>query len=96
MAPYADAGDGWEWMWKASCHSLEAASWAEVEEKGTHWQNETVKGIDLLTEQDDFYQLRSLLSCDQQRLYLELIIKEEKDIAYLRSCVHQCQCNLHL
>lgn len=96
MAPYVDAGDGWEWMWKASCHSLEAASWAEVEENGTHWQNETVKGIDLLTEQDDFYQLRSLLSCDQQRLYLELIIKEEKDIAYLRSCVHQCQCNLHL
>lgn len=94
MAPYKNENCGWEWMWKIASHMQEPSHWENVKNNGVHWHNETLNGTTIIEEEADFYHIRAILQAEHP-LYVEIIIREEKDIAYLKACLQQCQHALH-
>ena len=86
MAPYADASWGWEWMWQISSHALEPSKWEGMEEEGERWQNDTVFGIVRTSVQEDL----TLLQAAEERLYIEIVVREASDLPYLKACIQKC------
>ena len=89
MAPYADASWGWEWMWQISSHALEPSKWEGMEEEGERWQNDTVFGIVWTSVQEDLTLLQAVLSAED-RLYIEIVVREASDLPYLKACIQKC------
>lgn len=94
MAPYENAESGWEWMWKISTHLQEPSHWTTVKENGEKWQNETVNGQYLVSNKDEYDHLQAILY-GEHPLYIEIVIRDEKDIPYLKTCIRRCQYHLH-
>lgn len=88
MAPYADAEQGWEWMWRVASHAKEAAAW-ERPLSAHVWGTETSGGWLAVQEQEDHYMLRGIITSGKERLYLTIAVRQEKDLAYLEACVRQ-------
>lgn len=92
MAPYADASWGWEWMWRISSHVLEPSRWEGLQEEGERWQSEGITGVCRTIVQEDLMRLQAVLTA-KERLYIEIVVREAKDLPYLKACIQQCRCH---
>ncbi len=94
MAPYENENCGWEWMWKIAAHTDEPSLWEHVKNSEKQWKNETAKGVYTMEKEDSFYRIKAIVY-GEYPLYIEVILREEKDIPYINACIQQCQYQLH-
>ena len=76
-------------MWQISSHALEPSKWEGMEEEGERWQNDTVFGIVRTIVQEDLTLLQAVLSAEE-RLYIEIVVREASDLPYLKACIQKC------
>lgn len=89
MAPYEDASCGWEWMWKIASYASQPESWEHLLQGGERWTNDTLTGTYEVERQEDLFLLRALLF-GRERLYIEIAVREEADLPYLKACIRRC------
>ena len=61
-----------------------------MKENGEKWQNETVNGQYLVSNKDEYDHLQAIVY-GEHPLYIEIVIRDEKDIPYLKTCIRRCQ-----
>ena len=81
-------------MWKIAAHTDEPSLWEHVKNSEKQWKNETTKGVYTMEKEDSFYRIKAIVY-GEYPLYIEVILREEKDIPYINACIQQCQYQLH-